>query len=95
MDDYISREAALAAMTALRQEDIEAFGVEIPECFPAESAIEALNKIPAVDVVKVVRCRDCAHYNRDSWLCENRYGLPFAHPAKYCSMGVRREEDGD
>lgn len=55
MDDFISREAAVAAMTALRQEDIEAFGMVIPECFPSTSAIEALNKIPAADVRPVVR----------------------------------------
>lgn len=55
MDDYISREAAVAAMTALRQEDIEAFGMVIPECFPSTSAIEALNKIPAADVRPVAR----------------------------------------
>lgn len=42
-------------MTALRQEDIDAFGMVIPECFPSASAIEAINKIPSADVVS----RDC------------------------------------
>lgn len=55
MDDFISREAARLAMTALRQEDIDFFGTVIPECFPDASAIEAINKIPAADVVS----RDC------------------------------------
>lgn len=71
MADFISREAAEAAMTALRQEDIDAFGMVIPECFPSASAIEALKKIPAADVRPViygewefvsfmtVRCSNC------------------------------------
>lgn len=71
MADYISREAAEAAMTALRQEDIDAFGMVIPECFPSASAIGALKKIPAADVrpaiygewefvsFMTVRCSNC------------------------------------
>lgn len=55
MADFISRDAARLAMTALRQEDIDFFGTVIPECFPDASAIEAINKIPTADVVS----RDC------------------------------------
>lgn len=58
MADYISREAAIEAMNAERQRDIDVFGAVIPECFPSARAIEALSEISAADVVS----RDC--YNR-------------------------------
>lgn len=80
MDDFISREAALDAVDV---------------CNLHRGIIDALQSIisdiPTADVVEVVRCKDCTYYNKDSWLCENRYGLSFANADKYCSMGVRRE----
>lgn len=96
--DYISREAALAAMTALRQEDIEAFGMVIPECFPSASAIDALNKIPAADVVEVVRCGGCIYGDSDpstssEIFCEKH--CRWLSKDHYCADGERRTENAE
>ena len=47
MDDTIIRQAAIDAMRRLEQEDIEAYGVKIPEGFDAEPAVEALKALPS------------------------------------------------
>ena len=85
--DFISREAALACFS----DWIDRYGHE----HTADEIVEyqRIEDLPAADVVGVVRCRDCTYYNKDSWLCENRYGLSFANADKYCSMGVRRSDN--
>lgn len=70
MDDLIRRSSALKVL------DNEA-------CWWAH---EAMNRLPAVDAVEVVRCKDCKHrfnrpicaYKGDDW---------------FCGYGERREEN--
>ena len=45
--DLICRQAAIAAMLQLQDEDIEAYGCKIPECFDSRRAIEALKELPS------------------------------------------------
>lgn len=94
MADFISREAAEAAMTALRQEDIDAFGMVIPERFPSASAIGALKKIPAADVVEVVRFKTAntgrlllirANHTASVWLGRGATLLAATKPAPTCA----------
>ena len=51
------------------------------ELFPSEyEALEySLNKIPAADVVEVIRCKDCIHYKNDTEYCKK-------HDKGYCSF---------
>ena len=91
MEKYISLEAAVAAMTALRQEDIEAFGMVIPECFPSASAIGALNRIPAADVVSA---EDYKHLLRIAnkmhlWI----FNHTFDEQAAYDECGLTDEDN--
>ena len=58
MSDLISRQDAIDAMMALKQEDDEAYGCEIPEGFDGRSAAEALMKLPYAEP-KVIHCSDC------------------------------------
>ncbi len=46
MNDTISRQAAIQKMRDLYNEDMDAYGVEIPEMFDCDRAIEALQKLP-------------------------------------------------
>ena len=39
---YISLQEAIEKMTELFNEDVERYGVEIPECFDKDTAIKAL-----------------------------------------------------
>ena len=91
--DYISREAA-----------IQSLGGE-PEIWygndPAENQEnadwhyykEALEAVPAADVVPVVYCKDCI--NRmfsDCYMECSRGYLGIVEPDDFCSRGARREE---
>ena len=51
MSRLIDADKAIDAMAKLEQEDNEAYGVSIPECFDSDRAIEALNNIPTVQAV--------------------------------------------
>lgn len=44
-DEYIKLDDAILAMQKLYQEDVDSYGVEIPETFDAERAIEALKQL--------------------------------------------------
>lgn len=52
-----------------------------------------VNKVPAVDAVEVVRCKDCKNYG-DEYFCPLRSLADYTDPNDYCSMGERREDDG-
>lgn len=47
MSDLIDREAAIDAMMKLQTEDIEAYGVSIPEGFDGDRAVTALKALPS------------------------------------------------
>lgn len=59
--------------------------------------IDALNDIPAVDVVPVVRCKNCIHY--DMGVCLKIYSDSNVHPdawqprkpEDFCSYGERKD----
>lgn len=52
-DDAISRRAARDAMLRLYNEDVERYGVPIPETFDAERAAQAINELPAVQPLRL------------------------------------------
>ena len=50
---------------------------------------EALGKVPTVDAVEVVRCKDCKYADEDG-LCGNV--VWYNKEDDFCSMGERRED---
>ena len=91
MSDYISREAAIAAVQ--------------PTNAPAINHVlaEMLNKVPAADVVEVVRCKDCFAYKKSIEFAEAANlnpdefcGLLLIEMPQdgFCYYGKRRTEDG-
>lgn len=65
----------------------------------------AIGKLPAADVVPVVRCKDCKHFNHKRMECENeavstdheggaQYSLNFWLD-DFCSYGERRDGGAD
>ena len=53
-----------------------------------------LDKMPTVDVVPVVRCRECKWWQEDDDIghCDNPDGLDnYAKPDEFCSYGERKE----
>ena len=56
--------------------------------------IEELNAIPAADVVKVIRCKECEHFTKDMavGICYRNPGSPILpmHYDNYCGFAKRR-----
>ena len=90
MDDLISREAAVRALASSNGDYLD--------------ALERFERLPAVDAVPVVRCRDCKYGEPTKnargeavikceeicWLCR----LPrLMEPDWFCADGERRDND--
>lgn len=80
MTDYISREAALEITTRT--------------CGDYAAAFAEIRKLPAADVVPVVRCKDCKHRTEFGNCGHPRQKgvLPSAYPFDFCSYGERKEK---
>lgn len=68
----------------------------------AEALADGLAKLPPVDAVPVVRCRDCKFGvtpygdEHDGWIeCSNIYGRPLFGCNDFCSYGERKEGEGN
>ena len=63
-----------------------------------EELNEIANRLPAADVVEVVRCKECKYFNTNNGgCCEYNdgdlmfLGLMYSTPNDFCSYGERRE----
>ena len=59
-----------------------------------------LRESPTVDAVPVVRCRDCKHWDSETWFCDNHstfghHGLDWNMFSEddFCSYGERKDCD--
>lgn len=81
MKEYIEREAVLA-----EAEYDSNFALVVP--------VKKVRSISAADVVEVVRCKDCKHFQKDLLFgkayCDGRR----IEPNDFCSCGERRGNDG-
>ena len=50
MSDLISRADAIAAMLKEQEDDIEAYGCAIPECFDGDRAVRVLKQLPTINI---------------------------------------------
>ena len=88
MAEYIEREKTIKTLCNM-------CAVTPTEEHMVERCVEAIDYIPAADVVEVVRCKDCMHcvvreYDIiDELECE--FYDVFTDPFDYCSKGERRE----
>ena len=91
MAEYINREAVLKHKRKMQGEDWSG------EFWDEAVLCEDIRKIPAADVVEVVRCKDCAYYREETSYCLNPHCSSsfYGHRVKenhYCSYGERSEE---
>jgi hypothetical protein len=63
--------------------------------------INRIKAMPTADVVPVVRCKDCKHYERpdleeDNYFCTAEHTNKLFSPNKtdYCSYGERKNDNG-
>ena len=93
MAEYIEREAAIKAM---EKADCAVIAYCNESC-EADCLREIIESVPAADVVPVVHCRDCKHY--DMGVCLKIYSDGNVHsaawqsrnPDDYCSYGERKD----
>ena len=98
--EYISREAVLALKKPFptSKDSITLY----QQYFISPTTVE---KIPAADVVPVVRCGDCKWFQinmrQDGYLpkgvpeCECRHWCGACDPTDFCSYGALIDKDGD
>lgn len=89
MDDLISREVAAKILRAR---------AEMATGTPKEvffAAADMLEKLPAVDAVEVVRCRDCTWWSVTQDSLQGKCLLNGDYPAGgwYCANGCAKAED--
>ncbi|MGN1134715.1 MAG: hypothetical protein ACI4SF_00670 [Oscillospiraceae bacterium] len=84
----------------------EAMNNVLDELMVNDSVYNALQAIPAADVVEVVRCKDCKWYKESKLLAPNKFcfrlkdrngdpiGYNFA-PDEFCSFGERKGNNND
>ena len=60
-----------------------------------EKAIRGIKKMPSIDAVQVVRCKDCKHYKIGTdglYYCYNHDDDILWQDDDYCSRGERKEK---
>ena len=83
-DDFISREAAI--------KEVYRFDGYLDDDMEWRLHY-ALKKLPAADVVEVVRCRDCVYWRGENECCEG-IDIDFSENG-YCSFGERKDGGQD
>ena len=94
MKEYIEREAVLSELT----EELE---IRSPMCTEEQNyyinlglkiALKDIKKLPAADVVEVVRCKDCTYGHFAShcskYMCEKGCGT-LKYSNDFCNYGTR------
>lgn len=81
MTDLISREAALRVVNAYDYRGLTLADVKTV----TDGCAKELSKLPAVDAVEVVRCKDCKHRG-------DAYGCPM-YFVLWCGDDIDRTED--
>ena len=102
MDDIISRAAAKRAINEYKNSMIGLMPLEINRIV---DLFQIILKLPAVDAVSVVRCKDCKYgeqetngFEEDMVMCQNKQN-PIGYedwlmpPEFFCADGERRDED--
>ena len=84
MDDYISRQAAIEIIASHDETN------GTVKVFSGRLVNGLLSTIPAADVVEVVRCKDCKHYEGEGMYCACDIIVHYDH--FYCYWGERADK---
>lgn len=109
MGNLVDRQVAIQKMRDLYSEDLDAYGVEIPEMFDCDRAIEALQNLPSAEP-EIIYCKDCRKHNQDAGYYPDGHvvhledscpliayrGKAQGHEFdyQYCVYAERKEDDG-
>ena len=86
--EYIARDAAIIGLAASSL---------LPH--QIDDAAEALQLVPAADVVEVVRCRECIYYEYDAeidaYVCTGVMAYSTTSDDWYCASGIYKDGGQD
>ena len=95
MNDYILREDALNAFDG----ELEITGTKNKNAVMKflQRGFHNIRKLPAADVVEVVRCKDCKFFMNNTdfgypWCDKQRHGNLFVSGLDYCSKAERKDK---
>lgn len=72
--------------------DADALLEALPDDLPYKASVKrVLIQAPAADVVEVVRCRECKHYQNDIFFGRGWCNGRNVEKDDYCSYGERKE----
>lgn len=93
MNDYISRQAAIDAISC----DITVTGRQNAELVAATigTFADRIKALPSADVQQVVRCRDCKWFNKIGCAIKIVDESDKPHEDDFCSFGERRTDESD
>lgn len=84
-DDLISRQAVIDLI--MENDPFWCEGM-------TRTIFDGIDRLPSVDAVPVIRCRDCKflRFTGTVWKCQNRLVMMLCEPNDYCSRAERKEE---
>ena len=96
--EYIEREALLNAVENA-MDDCEYYG-EWEDCisFYNDDILDTIEKVPAIDAQKVVRCKDCVFFQKDAFgqsVCARSFNHFCMNLDDFCSYGKRKCDNGN
>ena len=88
MSKYIDREELINKLLEKCNDfrDREMFG---SERFIKHNALAVVDEMPTADVVEVVRCGECIHWNAETKGCKRNPSVYRWYAKDFCSNGVR------
>ena len=94
MSDYIDRQAAKLAIV---EEGQRSKRYKIGEFWELNrnEAWDAIDSVPSADVVPVVRCKDCANWNRETHGCLRNPSVSPWWEDDFCNYGARMDGEQD
>ena len=99
MAEYVDREALLKL---IRPDDPDADKAAVTIATAKELCRSLANRVPAVDAVEVVRCKDCKHgmkshlqppYEEKTHLCRHDWNGTYHKPDHFCADGERKDNE--
>lgn len=96
--EYIEREALLNAVENA-MDDCEYYG-EWEDCISEynNDIFDVIKKAPVTDAQKVVRCKDCKYFSKDTFgqsVCTRLFNHFCMNPDDFCSYGERKCGNGN
>ena len=90
MDDLISRQDAIKAVTYGALSSATLFGRSDAGMTALRETVRAIEQLPSAQP-EIIRCKDCKHWNKSELLCV-KWDYYISNEDFYCGCAERRQE---